>query len=111
MKSLSGTSIEELEKSTGILYVSKLSLEEWLDLLKNPLDDLKFQDYAFPTEKHRDQYISTIQDRTEEEILLLLGHFLIHSGSLGADERHLEGLERANKENPELFERMIAKQY
>jgi len=52
-----------------------------------------------------------IQSRTEEEVLRLLEHFLIHSGSLGADERHLEGLKKANKENPKLFSQMMTKQY
>ncbi len=103
--------IEELEKSTGILYVNKLSLDEWLNLFKNPPEDMKFQDYAFPTDKHRKEYLSTIKTRADEDVKLLLEHFLIQSGSLGTDERLLKTLKRINQTNPKEFERLSKKQF
>ena len=111
MEPLSEKNIEDLEKSTGILYVSKLSLEEWLSLFKSPPDDMKFQDYSFPTAKHRNEYIATIKNRSDEDVKILLEHFLIQSGSLGVDENLLETLKIVNQANPKEFHRISRKQF
>jgi restriction system protein len=82
----------------------ELSLEEWLSLIFS--SDKSVVDYVFPTDKHRDEYISTINDRTDNEIRKLLLKLLIHSCSLGSDQLHLASLVAAKNQAPDLFGRM-----
>ena len=42
-----------------------------------------FSSFNLPTDRHRDAYITSIRDRSEEDIRLLLRHFLLESGNLG----------------------------
>jgi len=89
----------------------QMSLEEWLYLLFNPPNGADFIDYEFPTDEHRQEYLSSIDQRSEEDVYRLLCRFLIPSGTLGIDELRLAGLEAAQKDAPEIYERMIRSQY
>ena len=61
---------------------TKLSLDEWLKLLNSKdSESYAFTTYEFPTDSMRDEYLSSIQNRTEKEVIDLLRHFLITSGS------------------------------
>lgn len=82
----------------------ELSLEEWLSLISS--SDKSVVDYEFPTDKHRDEYISTIDSRTDDEIRKLLLKFLIHSCTMGIDKLRLESFLAAKNQAPDLFGRM-----
>lgn len=100
-----------MAKKQKIIDTTKLSLGEWLDLLFNPPEDAVFANYEFPTDKHLEEYISTIQSRTEKEITKLIKFLLIPSGSLGIDEMHLDWLKHVKKNNPETFELLVNTQH
>ena len=93
-------------KNTDKKYVdvTKVSLEEWLALLDSPQkDDLLFIDYMFPTDTMRDEYIATIHNRSDDEVIKLLRRFLISSGSLGKDKFMLDFLMHCMKHDKEHF--------
>lgn len=69
-----------------IVEVSEMPLDEWLKLIFDPPANKLLIDYQFPTKEHRQQYLNSIDERTEEEICSLLRKFLIPSGTLGIDE-------------------------
>jgi hypothetical protein len=59
-------------KNTDKKYVdvTKVSLDEWLALLNSPQkEDLLFIDYMFPTDTMRDEYIATIHNRSDDEVI------------------------------------------
>ena len=89
----------------------ELSLEQWLELLFDPPGDIEFVSYEFPTDEHRQQYLATIEQRSEEEVYRLLENFLFPSGTMGGDEWALDGLQRDEQERPEMFEWKISRQY
>jgi len=66
-----------------LVDVKKMPLDEWL----NSLGDKNFYipDWHFPTDQHKDEYISKIHDYSEKEFKKLLRHFLIESGSFPGD--------------------------
>lgn len=88
-----------------IIGVAKLSLEEWLDLLRNPPRDAIFADYEFPTTVHKEQYLASIEQRPENEVILLIRRFLISSGSMGVDQHHLKWIMEAARDDPSLLRR------
>lgn len=90
-----------------LLDTKELTLEEWLDLLRKP-GKTNFIDYEFPSDKHRSEYLSTIQDRPESEVIELLQHFLIPSASLGTDEWTLKWL---LSQEPAELEKLLRFQY
>lgn len=75
-----------------LLDVSDTTLEQWLDLVFSPPRNTVFCNWAFPTDKHMQEYLDTIQSRTDIEIKSLLLKFLIPTGSLGKDESSYEWL-------------------
>lgn len=96
-----------IEKVNGAAHkikfidTKKFSLGEWLDLLKNPQKDATYIDYQFPSERLREEYLSTISARTDAEIRFLLRRFLVPSGKLNHDDFRLEYLLRACKSSDE----------
>ena len=90
-----------------IIDAKKLSLDEWLELLFNPLKDVSFVNYEFPTDIHRQEYIDSINERADEEVNRLLLHFLFPSGSFGLDDLRLSSLIAARRDAPDLYENMI----
>jgi restriction system protein len=90
----------------------KLSLQAWLDLVYHPPKDKIFLRRSFPTDGLRDEYISTIQNRTNEEVLRLLHAFLMYSTSLDFwDEVNFGSLVDAYKSDRDIYERMISHTY
>jgi len=52
--------------------VTKLSLDKWLSLLDpEEREDLVFIYWEFPTPAMREEYLETIQTRTDEEVVNL----------------------------------------
>jgi restriction system protein len=79
--------------------VESQSLDEWLSNLALPEKKRTplFAGFRFPTNRHREEYIASIKDRTDNEIRFLLRHFLLEGGSLGIDQgRHMDYISRAN---------------
>ena len=70
-----------------ILDVTGTTLEEWVELLRNPPDGKIFVRNMFPTEAHRNEWLQTANLRSEIEVKLLLRHFLVSTGS-NLQDRH-----------------------
>jgi restriction system protein len=98
--------------SDELIYTEKISLQEWLELVYHPPKDKIFLRHSFPTDKHRDEYISTIQKRTDEEVLRLLHAFLMCSTTIDFfDEINFTSLVDAYKSDRDKYERMISHTY
>lgn len=66
-----------------------LPLEQWLALIARASTNDLVVDYKFPTHRHKSEYMDSIQNRSESEVIDLVRRFLIPSCSLGIDEIHL----------------------
>ncbi len=93
------------------VHAEKLTLSEWLDLLFSKKKDVHFIDYEFPSDSHRDEYFSTIQNREENDVLRLIKKFLIPSCSLGTDRLYLQYIISERKNNTELNDFIKNNQY
>jgi len=89
----------------------QMPLDEWLALLFDVPDGAVFTSWAFPTDKHREEYIAGIGRRSEDDVCKLLEMFLIPSGTLGCDRRYMADLDVVEKEDPDMYQRMIRRQY
>jgi len=85
---------QEVEVTDEIIDGTKLSLNEWLKVLFSKKVSRLSPNKCFPTDKMRDEYLSTIHDRTEEEVRSLLRWFLIRSGYLGLDQLRIEWIKK-----------------
>lgn len=91
---------------------TKLSLDEWLKLLNSKdSESYAFTTYEFPTDSMRDEYLSSIQNRTEKEVIDLLRHFLITSGSLGKDEDSFMFLMNFLENDKATYEKLMEMEY
>jgi len=91
---------------------SNLSLDAWLGLIRNKSgESAGVVDYQFPTDDLRDQYISTIHCRTEQDVKWLLKRFLVPSGMLGVDSRNIRWLLETRRTNQTLFRQLIEREY
>jgi restriction system protein len=94
------------------IEAKNLSLEAWLALVYDPPKDKLFLQRAFPSDKHRDEYMASVQSRSHDEVLKLLYAFLVRSTSLKViDELNFESLIYAYNANHERFEKMISHTY
>lgn len=64
-----------------ILEVNETSLDGWLELLRKPPARKIFVRNMFPTEAHKDEWLKTAHLHTENDVKLLLRHFLVATGS------------------------------
>lgn len=95
-----------------VIDVTKYSLEKWLQLLFGKSDeDVIYIDYMFPTDKHRENYLKTIQNRSDDDVKALVRKFLIPSGSLGKDEDSLEYLIHCIKNEKETAKKLLGFEY
>lgn len=79
-----------LDMDRELVDVTNYSLEKWLKLIKSKESkNLLFINYMFPNDVIREEYLETINNRSEEEVIFLLRKFLITSGYMGADKRDL----------------------
>ncbi len=96
----------------NFIDAKELSLDEWLALVYKPPKDKLFLRRAFPSDKHRDEYIATIQKRSDDDVSRLLHAFLMKSSSVDFwDEFNYQSLAEAYKSNRERFEKMGAHTY
>lgn len=68
-----------------ILDVRETPLEDWLELLRKPPRGKIFIRNMFPSDTHRQEWLRTAHLRSDDEVKLLLRHFLISTGSNPAD--------------------------
>jgi restriction system protein len=95
-----------------VVDVTTYSLEEWLELIESKESkDLLFIDYMFPNEEIREEYLETINNRNEEEVVFLLRKFLITSGYMGSDKFSLEYLNECARNNKDQFKKLIKIEY
>lgn len=95
-----------------VIDVTKYSLDDWLQLIFGKADEgVLFIDYMFPTDKHREKYLKTIQSRNDDEVKALVRKFLIPSGSLGKDEFSLEYLSHCLKNDKETAKKLLGFEY
>lgn len=71
--------------SAGFIMASELSLEEWLSLLGTNKWKKVLPNNCFPTDKHREEYLSQVNNPTEKEFKNLARCFLNQSGYYGQD--------------------------
>lgn len=99
------------ENKNKYVDAETLSLTEWLDLLFSKSKNVDFINYEFPTDKHREEYFRTIQDRDENDVLRLIKKFLLQSCSLGSDKSYLEYIISESGKKSELADFISKNQY
>ena len=87
---------------------SKQTLDEWLTALCAP-DEFAWT-WAFPNDELRDSYLDSISSRSDGEVRGLLRHFLVPSGSLGADESRLEFLDYLAENDADRYDAVMSKE-
>ena len=93
-----------LDTDKEFVDVTNYSLEEWLKLIKSKESkNLLFINYMFPNNEIREEYLETINNRSEEEVIFLLRKFLITSGYMGADKHNLYILLECAKNHKKKF--------
>lgn len=71
------------------------NLEGWLaavGITKERDEDLRVQDWSFPTDALKREYISAIATQSEDQVIDLLRLFLFENASFREDERIIEGI-------------------
>jgi restriction system protein len=78
---------EEVFKLNGkpVVDVVKITLPQWLELLNNK--KVYVPNYQFPTDEHKEEYISRIHEYSEADFRDLIRHFLMENGCLSGDLR------------------------
>ncbi|RYE56647.1 MAG: restriction endonuclease [Sphingobacteriales bacterium] len=86
---------------------NELGLEFWLSHVSDSTVDEPAFDYCFPTNELRDDYILTIDKRSDYHVKIMLKNFLIPSCTLGSDESRIEHvLEKISTKNKDKKEPM-----
>lgn len=70
----------------NIIFAKDLTLVDFLDKLISKDFHRLYPNNCFPTEEMLDEYLSTIEQRTDNEIRSILRKFLIHNSTFGSDE-------------------------
>lgn len=76
----------------NIIFAKDLTLSEFLDKFISKDFTRLYPNNCFPTEKMMDEYLRTIQQRTDNEIRSILRRFLIHNSTYGSDELYAKNL-------------------
>lgn len=87
-----------MHKPSHIIETENITLSEWLSLLTQSPKDALYVDYMFPTDQHRDEYLSTAHQRSEIEIKKLLRKFLWLSTTFEGDKYKAAFLLQQQKE-------------
>lgn len=77
---------------SSIIDVTGTSLDEWLSLLAHPPKGKVFVRNTFPTDRHRDEFLSTLGTRSDAQVRMVLRHFLVCAGSNPMDAIHAAGV-------------------
>ena len=99
-----------LKRAKGRL-AHDVALEDWLKVVLCSTNTNGLIDYQFPTDAHKKEYLKTIKSRSEEDVVKLLGKFLVPSCWLGSDQRHIEWLLDVENNDPERFRGLMQSQH
>jgi restriction system protein len=95
-----------------LVFGNNYSLKDWLDILQEHDEDVQpVPDYCFPTKGHRLEYLASIDKRSDDEVRMLLRHFLVKSGRFGGDDYAQDALLKAIHENPSKIKAMMKSEY
>lgn len=75
-----------MEEKEEIIDSRELSLDEFLKILFSGEASKLFPDNHFPTEELLNEYLSTIHERSDNEIRGILRRFIVHNCTFGLDE-------------------------
>lgn len=64
-----------------ILDVREIPLDKWIELIRKPPRGKIFIRNMFPSDTHKEEWLRTAHARSEDEVKLLLRHFLVSTGS------------------------------
>jgi len=67
---------EKDKQAMEYIETKDMPLEEWLALLWQPPGNVVFKRNSFPTDRHKENYLATVHDRSDKEIVFLLEQFL-----------------------------------
>lgn len=90
--------LRDTNKDMTLIETENISLSEWLNLLDQSPKDAHYIDYMFPTDQHREEYLSTVHQRSEVEVKKLLRRFLWLPTTFGEDKYKAELLLQQLKE-------------
>ena len=76
----------------NIIYAKDLNLSDFLDKLISKDFNHLYPNNCFPTEEMMNEYLDTIEQRTDNEIRFILRRFLIHNSTYGSDEFYAKNL-------------------
>lgn len=100
------------DSENKVIDVQEMDLDEWLRLVFSGKDkEYLFVDYMFPNESLRKEYLESIQNRKNEEVINLIRKFLIPSGSFNGDMINLGYLLHCHKNDKPLFKKLIKTEY
>ena len=100
------------DKDIKFIDVEEMNLDEWLNLVfSSKNEEYIFIDYAFPNNFVRDEYLETIHERDEKEVINLLRKFLIQSGTSMQDKFNLRYLLECKKNDKAQFNKLINIEY
>lgn len=75
-----------------IIFAKDLTLSDFLEKLTSKDYNRLYPNNCFPSEKMMNEYINTVEQRSENEIRSILRKFLIHSCTYGSDEFYAKNL-------------------
>jgi restriction system protein len=92
-----------MPRKKAIRDARTFALQEWISLVETPENERKFrfQDYEFPTDEHRDEFLESVHTYPEKTVKSILRSFLISEGALGSDERLRSALRSLPSEEQE----------
>src|SRR5579863_1302421 len=85
----------------GLRIVTDTTLQEWLEMMEKHPDNVSFDDFQFPTDEIKEQFLSSIFSYSEDIISNILESFLIPTGTLASDISQLEHYHYLQEEHPE----------
>lgn len=95
---------DHFDSDKEVVDVTAYHLGEWLKLMESKESkNILFIDYMFPNDDIREEYLKTINNRSEDEVISLLRRFLIPSGYLGIDKLSLYTLLECAKNDKKKF--------
>tara|TARA_R110002020_G_scaffold475610_1_gene711317 strand:- start:379 stop:1332 length:954 start_codon:yes stop_codon:yes gene_type:complete len=79
-------------KLDDIIFAKDLTLSEFLDKMISKDFNRLYPNNCFPTEELMNEYIDTIDRRTDNEVRWVLRRFLIRNSTYGSDEHYAKNL-------------------
>ena len=88
---------------------AKIGLAEWLDIFEAGQRDVVT--FMFPNQRVREEYLSSIGARDDEDVRRLLRAFLVSTGEYGADRSHREWIRGLRKTDVSAYESAMRSEY